>query len=484
MKKLICVLLTLGLVLGLTGCAREDPPVSSTPVSQGVVSSEAGESAGETTAPTPTPTPIAGFDADKYGNTQEKDVLYPYSTHIEGGFRDLSTTVMEDGMFMWGAFFIHYVDFASGANVYFCPRPTCRHDTYECEAYWGPMTLEESRSLSSYFKFIANGRYFSTGATVMQESKEVDGFVPVTELKVSRLDRTGEKTIGSFKGAANEAILYGNSMYIFTVIEAEDPEHPGSGGFGSAGGDSYSVGYLTEIDLKEEKVVREIKLAEGYGVSAHIWYMYGNNAYLSMTAYSEPVDYLFYEGEETQAEYDSRIESAQSVSGWYRMDLTTEEVFSQNHIFPEEYEGTHYSAMPKAVWKDWCVYEDGHNKLMAQNMKTGEERLIHDGPIHEVDSQNNFNAVDTTALYYMLAWDDNDLYRYDFESGETTRVTGKDLGKIVEVFGETDQYLYVRADPYEGDFWKICKLDISKGFEDCPWEEMKTTEDWNRQMPF
>ena len=402
--------------------------------------------------------------------------LFPYKANL-----DLSTEIiMEDGVFLYAGAFVNYLDFETAQALPYCIRPNCQHNTENCGAWaFGP--VDSGGVLTGGDKkFILGDKLYSLEPAKQADNSDLGEPGPEAALKVSRLDGSGERTVGSIKGDALEHLtftLYDNAAYAITYVKRNET------GGNQNPMETYQVCYLTEIDLNKGKVVSETKLLEGYLALASIFWIYNGCAYLRMSVLDEPIDEVWLlELNETydtaSREYHDKLMEAYRVNGWFRMDLSTGEMTPWEDGYPAEYDGPHtavdhaWDVQPIEVWRDWCLYSE-NDHLKARNMQTGEEQTIGEEPIGWL---NRFTgSIGEDALYYRQNAEDPAWYRYDFDTGEALKIPTAGLDtELKSVLRKTDRYLFAMAAADDSPIGEtFCRLDLSKGWNSAEWEKIK-----------
>ena len=469
MKRIIAVLLSFSLLCGLTGCAAKTG--GETPVSH-------------------------GWDG--------ADTLYPHAVIAQPGFVD--PFAFEQGALITTETQLHYLDFASGQLVPFCFRPNCRHDTEDCNAMLS----------NRIWSFVANNKFYFLDASSVRAvyDKELENYVGEIDLYVSSLNGSDEKKVTSFRmdmsmndgslvplphmfSALTHLVLYGNSAFVFYRLRRNPyPEpKPGEPTVQNDPEDFYGHCYVTEIDLKTDKVVRTEILNTGYGPELTPVCAYGGGIYLWRWQHDEPVltsvsgATVYFEGEVLSVdEYFDVIRERRTETN-VRYDIVTGEMELRDDLYPDEYGGPRVEwdgkLRPKLMLRgaagDWCVIID--ENIEAYNMATGEVQTLYENIPEEI--RNDFlkapavsQVGDGTLLMLSLSYlEEPTRFLYDLKTGES-----HELGKAYDeagdevmlpaICGQNGDYLYGIACYASGQVIGYGRFDVSDGYDKPKFEMM------------
>ena len=499
MRKILAVLLIFTLLLGLAGCAHENQPESSV-LESSQAESSAESLVSEQVSPAPVDTPEKSDSTypvkePVYHDWDGSDTLYPYAVIAYPGIAE--PFGFEQGMLLTSESYLHYLDFASGQLVKFCFRPNCQHNTADCNA------KTSNRSSS----FVANNKFYflNTGNIRSEYDEELEVYVGEIDLYVSALNGADEKKVTSLRMDVmpsapswtrfQQLVLYGNSAFLFYNLVRKSY----ADGVNDSPEDSYGHSYVTEIDLKTDKVVRTVILSTGYNPGAFAACAYNGGIYLREYVSDEPFpEYdivtageewrYIAEGVEYSPEEFDRYKDELIREEYFRYDIRTGELERRTDGFPDEYGGplADYIAgvydfmtqgiIPRAMVKDWCIVNDGDMK--AYNLKTGEvQTIVENAPLNAFDlgvvALPNSNKI---ALYVS----GEDISVLDLDTGERSEIPylsdGQYYIRVGKIYSWTDDTLYAdgarlekKDDP--GGELVYLRIDLTNGFEANQWEE-------------
>lgn len=487
MKRILAILLMAALLLGLVGCAHdageiqpgsrlEGSGAENSAVSSGLESSKQESSVSEqaTAAPVSKPEDLDSTYPIKeptYHDWDGSDTLFPYATIAYPGNQPF---IFEQGALLTTNSELYYLDFVSGQMVPFCFLPNCRHHTAVCNA----------QLLNRDSTFVANNKfYFLDGKNVRSVyDEELEVYVGEIDLYVSSLNGSNEKKITSirtdihldeynqlaFTSLISNIVLYGDSAFLFYDLRRKSY----SDGNDSPE-DSYGHSYVTEIDLKQDKVVRTQVLATGYWPNANPLCAYGGGIYLRVSWSDEPIVLLPVEDEEINGD----IEIAQTYA---RYDIVTGEMETREDAYPDEYFGPlapfDGEVRPMGPYdsmvEDWCLANDGDIK--AYNMATGEVRVLYENVSIEPFFGRPWAIRAGGGNVIVIGMNDKEetTVLYDYDTDES-HVLGhawlEGVGEIwmPNVIGQKGNFIFGRVQDFSGDLGTIGygAFDVSDGYD-------------------
>lgn len=441
MKRIIAVLLIFSLLCGLTGCATKTG--GETPVSH---------------------------------DWNGADTLYPHAVITQPLVND--PFAFEQGALITTETQLHYLDFASGQLVPFCFRPNCQHNSEDCN----------SMRSKRIWSFVANNKFYyldgSSARAVYDD--ELESYVGEIDLYVSLLNGSDEKKVTSLRTdmyiagdevmlflnvpGISQLVLYGDSAFIFYTLQRSPysiPE-PGQTDKHDDPEDFYGHFYVTEIDLKTDKVVRTEVLNTGYSPRTEAVCAYGGGIYLWLSQYDEPVltslstATVYFEGEVLSVDEYFDVIRERLTETNVRYDIVTGEMEPRDNLYPDEYGGP---LVGNTIWDgrllpylvlrgaagDWCIVRDADIK--AYNMATGEVQSLYENIPEEVRGSSGKSpgvrqVGDGTLLEIWATHEEKPkMILYDLETkefhelGNSRNEAGEEIF-LSEIFGQNGNFLY------------------------------------------
>ena len=407
MKKIIAMLLALGITASLWGCGGE---VSS---ADGAVNSEvtAGSGADQKLDGGSEATGSGDISENKETVGSQGDLRFlssqgTESCYTEAGYYYFAEPVeISDGS--WGMHLM-YMDFATAQEIYLCNNAGCNHDTLDCPAAFSveefpySTTIPFTQGDSLYF---LSKRADQDGSLCFSAAEDGVNIADVesspTNLYRANLDGTGREKIYSFGDTVTlEDVVMGDDQGIYVITKKITADKNAEGTYFNS--TERKLVYL-DLEKLEEKTVCDLEF--GDSISWKLIDCYGQNLVFEGWDYGREVtnQELF-----DDDSYEELYDQAQEVIATVNIgDGTLKEVYRIDS--KKEYSFLTKDNMLYVSWK-----ADG--RIIGVNMDSGEEKEV-------CTSANNslFRVVGDKLC--CTSWDlvaDQTFYYVDTQTGEVS----------------------------------------------------------------
>lgn len=426
MKKWICVLLALGMLLSLYACGEADPPdFSSLPGNN--------SSRGTTTNPGAANDQTENQSAPSNSTSGDLSFLYHMQRKYDKSFTEngyyyltLEEDRLADGQ---RARHLMYMDFATQQEIYLCSNAACSHNTVDCTSVFPSDEFSQSTAL-----FIMNDTLYilskeqdHDGSAVMGVLGDHSGVAveaTPTLLYKANLDGTGREKLYTFDSSVTvEDLVLGDGNGLYVITKKVTTEQ----------GDGYtyqtsSNRNLCYLDLSTGKENELFSMDFGDGIDWDVIGCTGRKLVLYGIDFGRDIS-----PEEQHSDDNSRYDNSSDVFAALDVDSgECKEIYRVHAPKARSYE----------VDKRQLYYSvSGEGKITSVDLQTAEQKTLC------TISQDSIMGIIGEQLYTV---DDNDktLYFINTESGSISHcgLVEKTIGTSLKIIAATSNQVLVIYD--------------------------------------